>query len=324
MNRRLSTATSSAVLSLVFAAGTLGFAGQAHAQDATAVPVPVAEPVVPTQSDPSAVAEAAVSKSTTDPATKLAEIKARGASAIATRQATLSSLTSKLSQATTDCGSNAQMLNEISATSSGLGTVGTSLAASNDVANAKTLGRLVYTDYRVYLVVAPKAGKILRCNTHLTRNAALTSEGAKLQASIDAAAARGANVGSAQAAKDSAMASLALINPPTALTGVLGLVPDKGDKTVQAANAAAMKQADALLDSTVAQQKAVNQKFNDARKLLSEANKADRAADRTAAKTARQTSRQANRTTTVPAVAPTVAPTVAPVVAPVVTPAPAA
>jgi hypothetical protein len=316
MTRRL---PSTALFSLVFAAGALGFAAPSQAQEATDMPLPVAEPAVPSQNDPSAKTESAVSKSTTDPAARLSEIKAKGASAIAARQTTLTSVSTKLSQATTDCGSNAQMTAELSATSAGLNTVGSTLASSTELTVAKNLHRSIFIDYRVYLVVAPKAGKVIRCNTQLVRNAALAAEGAKLQASIDAAAAKGANVASAQSAKDAAMASLTLINPAPALSSVMGLVPDKGDKAVQAANAAALQQSDSLLDATYAQQKTVNQQFNSARKLLAEANKGDRAADKAAKdaaqaeakavkeaerKTARE-QRKTGRTKTARTVAPT-------------------
>jgi hypothetical protein len=58
----------------------------------------------------------------------------------------------------------------------------------------------------------------------------------------------------------------------------MGLVPDKGDKAVQAANAAALKASDTALDGTYASQKSVNSQYNNVRILLLSANKNAKAA----------------------------------------------
>jgi hypothetical protein len=194
MKRTFAIAAMSAALS----AAILGTVPAAFAQEATQ-PTPVAEPVVPSQTSPDAVAEGAISKTYVNPATRLADIKSKGAADIAKRISTLSALTAKLSAQTTDCGSNAAMSAEISNTVAGLNTVGQNLAITTDIAQAKVLHRSIFIDYRVYLVVAPKAGKVLRCDNQLERNQALTNEGAKLQQSIDAAKARGVDTTSVQA-----------------------------------------------------------------------------------------------------------------------------
>ena len=130
------------------------------------------------------------------------------------------------------------------------------------------IDRSIFINYRVYMLVAPKAGKVIRCDVQVLRNEALTVEGAKLQVSIDEAKAKGVDTTAAQAAKDAAMAQLAGINPSVALPPIMGLVPDKGDKAVAASNTAALSSADAVLDGTYGAQKSVNAQFVAARKAL--------------------------------------------------------
>ncbi len=276
MNRRIATAA----LAFATLTSTFGLSSGALADDTT--PLPVAEPVVLTQTSPEANAEALVVKTTVDPTARLADLKAKGAAAIAKRQATLADLSRKIAGQAKDCGSNIVMTTEIANTSTGLSGVGTTLAAATDLKVARDLYRSIFIDYRVYMVVAPKAGKVIRCDTQLLRNDALTAEGAKLQLAIDEAKAKGVDTTSAQSAKDAAMAQLAGINPTAALPLVMGLVPDKGDKAVAASNTAALRSADAVLDGTYASQKSVNTQFGVARKALNAANAATRAAKQTA------------------------------------------
>ena len=273
MNRRIATAT----LAFATLTSTIGLSSRASADDA--LPLPVAEPVVLTQTSPDANAEALVIKTTVDPATRLVDLKAKGAAAIVKRQTTLAELSGKIAGQAKDCGSNAAMTAEITATATGLTGVGTSLAAATDLKVAKDLYRSIFIDYRVYLVVAPKAGKVIRCDVQLLRNDALTAEGAKLQLSIDEAKAKGVDTAAAQGAKDAAMAQLAGINPVAALPGVLNLVPDRGDKAVAASNTAALRASDAVLDGTYNAQRSVNTQFGVARKALNASSTAARAAN---------------------------------------------
>jgi hypothetical protein len=295
MHRHLSRLTRLSLASAI-GLGTIAFAVPAFAEDAT--PLPVAEPIVASQNGPEAVAEGAISKLTVDPATRLADIQAKGAAAIAKRQTTLSELTAKLAAQTTDCGSNGAMTAEVAATSAGLATVGANLQTVTDLTAAKTLYRSIFTDYRVYLLVSPKAGKVIRCDAQIARNAALTADAAKLQAAIDEAKAKGVDTTAAQAAKDAAVAQLAGIVPANALNGVMGLVPDKGDKAVQAANTAALNASDKILDANFASQKSVHQQLISARKLLSGTAQAARAVaktERAAAKAARVAARSTKK-----------------------------
>ena len=286
MNRRFAAAA----LTIAMIAGAFGSAPRASADDSS--PLPVAEPVVPSQNSPDATSESLVTKSSVDPTVRLADVKAKGAAAIAKRQTTLAEVAGRLGSQTKDCGSNAAMAAELTASATSLTSVGASLSAATDLKAAKTLYRSIFIDHRVYLVVAPKAGKVIRCDNQLLRNEALATEGAKLQVSIDEAKAKGVDTTAAQALKDAAMAQLAGINPAAALPGVIGLVPDKGDKTIQASNAAALRSSDAVLDGTYGAQKAVNAQFAAARKALANAASITRTSKKAAAVETRTTKKK--------------------------------
>ncbi len=264
------------------AVSSLGFAAPAFADDVTSTPtlVLIAEPVVASQKGPEAVAEGVVNRSSVDAEGQLTAVKAKGAAAIAQRQRTLADLVGKLGAQTKDCGSNGVVSAQLGAAATGLAGVGTALGASTDINAAKTLYRSIFIDFRVYLLVAPKTGKIVRCDVLLARNEALTAEGARLQAAIDAAKLRGANTGAAQAAKDTAIAQLATIVPANSIVGVAALVPDKGDSAVQLSNTTVLNNSDGALDANAAAQRSVNAQFDVARKLLGQANKSDRENDK--------------------------------------------
>jgi hypothetical protein len=270
------------VLASAVAATSLGFAAPAFADDASSTPtlVLIAEPVVASQKGPEAVAEGVVNRSSVDLETQLAAVKAKGVAAIAQRQRTLSDLVGKLAAQTKDCGSNGAISAQLGAAATGLTGVGTALGASTDINAAKTLYRTIFTDFRIYLLVAPQTGKIVRCDVLLARNEALTAEGARVQAAIDAAKLRGANTVAAQAAKDAAIAQLGTILPGNSIVGVGALVADKGDSAIQLSNTTALNNSDAALDANAAAQRSVNAQFDVARKLLGQANKADKESDR--------------------------------------------
>ncbi len=254
---------------------------------------PVTEPTVQSQSGPEAQSEAAASK--VAPPADINSIKARGAAEIAKRQKSLGEAASKLSAQKTDCGFNAAMTNEIKNTATSLTTLGVNLASTTDPVQAKAFLKSIYIDHRVYALVLPKAGKVIRCDVILARTAALTSDATALQTKLDAAKASGVNTAAAQASKDAGMLLLPSVNPAPAVAPVMGLVPDRGVDVVQASNAAALKTSDLALDAQYAIQKQVHQQFNDARKALAPAVKEDREDDRKAEKDAKKAEREAER-----------------------------
>lgn len=285
------------VLASAVGVASLGFAAPAFADDDSSKStfVLVAEPIVASQKGPEATAEGVVNRSTVDLETQLTAVKAKGAAAIAQRQRTLADLVGRLGAQTKDCGSNAVMSAQIGAATTGLAGVGVALGASTDINAAKTLYRTIFTDFRIYLLVAPQTGKIVRCDVLLSRNEALTAEGARLQLSINAAKLRGANTAAAQAAKDAAIAQLGTVVPANSIVGVVGLVPDKGDPAVQLANTVALNNSDAALDANAAAQRSVNLQFDAARKLLSQANKTDKENDQEVKKDAKEVKQAAKK-----------------------------
>ena len=278
IRKNVFTRTAPLALTALFVLGSAPAAFADSASDTT--PLPVSEPIVPSQNSPEATAEADATKIAA-PA-NLNDLKAKGASQIAKRQRTLNDLAGKLSVQTTDCGSNAAMSAQVASTSTSLAGVGVNLAAATDPVVARTLYKSIFIDHRVYILVAPKAGKVLRCDAQLARSAALTTDGATLQSKIDAAKASGVDTTAAQAIKDSGSALLLTVNPSTALAPIIGLTPDRGVDAVRLSNSAALKGADTSLDASLANQKQVHAQFVAARKLLAPAVAADKKADKKA------------------------------------------
>jgi hypothetical protein len=228
-------------------------------------PVPVPEPSTQSQNAPEAQSDAA---SQAVPAT-LAEIKTKGADAIAKRQRTLAGLAGKLAlQKTDSCAYNGSMSFEVRNTSLSLSTVGASLARTTDIEEAKTLYKSIFIDHRVYALVEPKAGKVFRCNAIVERNAALTAMAVKVQATIDSQRAKGIDTSVAQANKDAAIVLVGAVNPGVTLESVMGLVPDRGVDSVRLSNASALTACDASLDAQYASQKTAHAQLVAARNSL--------------------------------------------------------
>ncbi len=291
IRKHLFTRTAPLALTVLF---VLGSAPAAFA-DSTGdtAPLPVSEPIVPSQNSAEATSEADAAKRPA-PA-NLNDLKSKGAAEIAKRQKTLNDIAGKLAAQTTDCGSNAAMSTQVASTSTSLASVGVNLAAATDPVAARTLYKSIFIDHRVYILVAPKAGKVLRCDAVLARTVALTTNGATLQAKIDAAKASGVDTTAAQASKDLGSALLLTVNPTGALTPIIGLVPDRGVEAVRLSNSAALKAADTALDGSLATQKQVHAQFEAARKLLKPAVAADKKADKKAEKESKKAEKKAER-----------------------------
>lgn len=220
------------------------------------------EPVVPTQTDAAAVAErqAAVAPRS------LVGLKGKAASEIAKRQRTLSELTAKITASTRDCLTNGAMLAEITGTATGLTALNQAIAAETDLTRARTQFQQIYTSFRVYLLVAPKAGKVLRCDAQLVRIDQLRTEAAQVQAIITAINPPTVESGAAQVVLNQALTALTAINPALALAGVTGLVPDRGVEAGRVANGVALKAADTALDASNRALRSVQDQLSAARK----------------------------------------------------------
>lgn len=275
--RSLRTRTAAGLLGIGLVGSVVFGAAPAHADDT----VPTI--VVPTQNSPEAIAEKAIRPVEL----KLVVIRSKGAAEIAKRQASLANTQAKLASQKADCGFNAARSGEMTTTSAGLTALGSQLAATTDLPTARTLYGKIFTDFRVYLVVLPKAGKAMRCDNALESIAKFNESAVKVQAEIDAAKAKGADTSASQALKNTAAASVAVLNPATAITPCMGLLPDKGDKAVQAANAAALQSCDASLDSVFSTLKSARAQLEQARAALKSARATDKAADKDADKAKR-------------------------------------
>ena len=240
--------------------------------------------IVPTQNAPEAIAEKAIPPAEL----KLVVIRSKGAAEIAKRQGSLISTQAKLASQKADCGFNAARAAEMTTTSAGLTALGSQLAATTDLPTAQTLYRKIFTDFRVYLVVLPKAGKAMRCDNALESIAKFNESALKVQGEIDAAKAKGADTTAAQALKNAAVASVTGLNPAAAITPCMGLLPDKGDKAIQAANSSALQSCDASLDSVFASLKSARAQLGQAREALKSARRTDRESDKDAAKAKRE------------------------------------
>ena len=285
--------TAAALLGIGMVGSVVMGAVPANADDTVA---PVLTLVVPTQNAPEAIAEKAIPPVEF----KLVVIRSKGAAEIAKRQGSLTSTQAKVASQKADCGFNSLRAGEMTATSVGLTTLGGQLAATTDLPTAQILYRKIFTDFRVYLVVLPKAGKAMRCDNAFESIAKFKESALKVQAEIDAAKAKGADTTAAQALKDVATASVAALNPAAAIAPCMGLLPDMGTTTVQAANAAALQSCDASLDSVFANLKSARAKLEQARAALKPARALDRESDKAgekakheAAKDLRETQREA-------------------------------
>ena len=200
---------------------------------------PAAEIAVP--------AEAAAEQSAVAPAT-LDQIKVKGHEAITKRQATIQQLSTKLASTKYDCGFNAQLGAKLQSSATGLAGVDAQLAAETDIVKARTEYQQIFGGYRVYLLLVPQAEAVLGCDHQANRVVYYTERAVALQAAIDKQKAKGIDTTAAQGLHDAAVtATQAAIAPKVAApTAVINLVPDNGDKAVQATNAAAVASAKTL------------------------------------------------------------------------------
>ncbi len=137
----------------------------------------------------------------------------------------------------------------------------TKIESDQDLATLKTDVKSVTESYRIYALVVPQ-GRITAAADRIAHiTIMMQSIGSKLQARIEAAATAGADVSTASAAlqRFADKISLAQAKAQAAVTAVVDLQPDQGDKVKREANAKALKQAQADI-------KAAHQALADGRK----------------------------------------------------------
>jgi len=118
---------------------------------------------------------------------RLQNIINKGNEEITRRLTTLNTLTNKIDAATHLTASDKTTLsNEVSSTVSGLTTLKSQLDADTVLSQAKTDAESIYTEYRVYALVAPKVNLIKVADDQQVVEADLTTMAQKLQTRITA------------------------------------------------------------------------------------------------------------------------------------------
>ena len=139
---------------------------------------------------------------TTKPTTQqtLQNIISKGDEEITRRLVTLGTLTSKINAATKLSASDkATLSSEVSNTITGLNTLKTQLDSETTLSAAKTDVSNIYSEYRVYALVAPKVGLIKVADDQQAVEAKLAAMAPKLQDRITADQKAGKDVTSLQA-----------------------------------------------------------------------------------------------------------------------------
>lgn len=238
------------------------FAGSAFAQDVSAVPGAAETPNV-------AVQTAAEISPPAAPA-KLADVKAKGAAAIADRLARLQVLTGRVAAVRGDCGDTTTLNAQLAADVSGLTALGATLAAETDLAKARTEFHNIFGGFRIYLLQSPKTHIVVNCGNNTARIAKLQAEIAEVQAKVNAAVAAGKDATASQAflVTASGLVTAASGIGTASSNAVIGLTPDQGDKTKLAANHAALTGAGAQIKLADTDIKSASANIRSARQAL--------------------------------------------------------
>ena len=128
---------------------------------------------------------------------------------------------------------------------SNLTTLKAKINTETDVAVLKTDAQSITTSYRIYALVMPRTAIIAAADRVMTIADMMASLGAKLQTRITDAGGAGGDIAALQAKLTDFNAKVAdaKVQADAAVSLVINLVPDNGDKTKMAANTQAMKDA---------------------------------------------------------------------------------
>ncbi len=127
----------------------------------------------------------------------------------------------------------------------GLNQLKTKIDADADIATLKADIKTITDSYRIYMLVMPQARIAASADREVTIITMMNQLGTKLQTRISAAQSSGSNVSALLAALTDMSSKLsdASTQSQAAVSVSSGLVPDEGDKTKKAQNAAALKAA---------------------------------------------------------------------------------
>jgi hypothetical protein len=193
---------------------------------------------------PSDNTPAVITPTGASPATVLAAIQAKGASAISQREGQLQKLGTLLT-ANPGCDTTQTVAGILTADGPALTTLGQHLAADVTVAQAKTDFTAIFQNYRVYLLVTPQVNITVNCERVQTADGKLTTLEQKLTTRVQTAAGKGADMTAAEAslADMTTQLSNATTQANAAYTEIAGLVPDMGVTSVEQSNALAVQTA---------------------------------------------------------------------------------
>jgi hypothetical protein len=139
------------------------------------------------------------SKSAASQQADLLNIKSKGDQAIERRIATLDNLTTKINAATKLTVSvKSNLIDEVSSTNSGLTSLKAQLNSETTISAAIVDAKNIYSEYRVYALVAPRVGLISIANDQQVAQGKLDALAQKLQTSITAEQKAGKNVATIQ------------------------------------------------------------------------------------------------------------------------------
>jgi hypothetical protein len=189
----------------------------------------------------------------------LSTLISKGDSAIATRIAALTDLSTRIGEMKNVSASEKTSLQANISTE--IGNL-TGLKATVDAATSKvtlvTDLKTITSDYRIYLLILPQ-GRIAAASDRITSIVSLMQQlSPKLSARITAAQTAGVNVSAAQSAYTDMQTQITAANTASqaALSETITLTPDQGNTTVQASNTAAIKDAAAKIKTATADLKA--------------------------------------------------------------------
>jgi len=140
----------------------------------------------------------------------LASVQSKGNAAIGQRLTTLNNLATKVNSSTTLSASDKSYLsNEISTEIAGLTALKSTLAADTTVTEANTDYGNIFSDYRVYALVAPKVAVVSTVDVLQSKLNTLNTTAQTLQTTITAKQAAGKDVTNAQAALNTMTSAIA-------------------------------------------------------------------------------------------------------------------
>jgi hypothetical protein len=126
---------------------------------------------------------------------------------------TITRLQARVGAAGLTAADRSALQSQLSADTSGLKALRAQIDAESNVDALRADLKKIVADFRIYLLMAPKAGDVIAADTELAAVARLGTQGTKLQARINADKAAGKDVTQAQSDLDAMNAKVAQVSP---------------------------------------------------------------------------------------------------------------